>query len=149
MPARGRRGIGTAQLNTRLALNNKFESKIKYLGTLRGCFGYAFDHTLVYGTAGLAYGETSQNVDMFGPTGNTQFSDDQSHFKMGYTVGAGIEQAIPKNLSFKTEYLYYDLGEDKLNVAVIPGIGGAGTGYDSKFNNDGQMFRVRLNWKFD
>ncbi|MBW1249442.1 outer membrane protein [Pseudomonas tolaasii] len=143
------RNIGTAQLNTHLALNNKFESKIKYLGTLRGRFGYAFDHTLIYGTAGLAYGETSQSVDMFGPTGNTQFSGDQSHFKMGYTVGAGIEQSITKNLSFKTEYLYYDLGQDKLNVAVIPGSGGAGTGYDSKFKNDGQMLRVGLNWKFD
>ncbi len=65
------------------------------------------------------------------------------------TVGAGIEQSITKNLSFKTEYLYYDLGQDKLNVAVIPGSGGAGTGYDSKFKNDGQMLRVGLNWKFD
>lgn len=86
---------------------------------------------------------------MFGPTGNTRFSGGQSHFKMGYTVGAGIEQAITKNLASKTEYLYYDLGEDKLNAAVIPGIGGAGTGYDSKFKKDGQMLRVRLNWKFD
>ncbi|WP_256347201.1 outer membrane protein [Pseudomonas sp. D2002] len=58
-------------------------------------------------------------------------------------------QSITKNLSFKTEYLYYDLGQDKLNVAVIPGSGGAGTGYDSKFKNDGQMLRVGLNWKFD
>jgi|SRR5476649_522173 len=142
------RNIGTSQLNTHLALNNKFESKIKYLGTLRGRFGYAFDRTLIYATGGLAYGETSQSIDMFGPTGNTQFSGDQSRFKVGYTVGAGIEQAITQNLSFKTEYLFYDLGSDKLNVAVIPGSGGAGTGYDSRFKNDGQMIRAGLNWKF-
>lgn len=46
------------------------------------------------------------------------------------------------------EYLFYDLGSDKLNVAVIPGSGGAGTGYDSRFKNDGQMIRAGLNWKF-
>ncbi|NWA05531.1 outer membrane protein [Pseudomonas gingeri] len=142
------RNIGTRQLNTGAALNNKFESKIKYLGTLRGRFGYAFDRTLVYGTAGLAYGETSQSVDMFGPTGNTQFSGSQSRFKVGYTVGAGIEQMLTSQLSLKTEYLYYDLGEDKLNVKVIPGSGGAGTGYDSRFKNDGQMLRVGLNYRF-
>ncbi|WP_426220807.1 hypothetical protein [Pseudomonas sp. DWRC2-2] len=46
-------------------------------------------------------------------------------------MGAGIEQVITKHLSFKTEHLHYDLGEDKVSVGEIPGSGGAGTGYDS------------------
>ncbi|MDF0733034.1 porin family protein [Pseudomonas entomophila] len=142
------RNIGTRALNTGAALNNKFKSSINYLGTLRGRVGYAFNRTLVYGTAGLAYGKTEQSVEMFGATGNTQFAGDQSRFRLGYTVGAGVEQSVTDDLSFKVEYLYYDLGTDKLDVAVIPGSGGAGTGYDSKFKNDGQLLRVGLNWKF-
>jgi outer membrane immunogenic protein len=140
--------VGTRALNTGAALNNKFESQINYLGTLRGRVGYAVDRTLFYGTAGLAYGRTEQSVDMFGANGATQFSGSQSQFSTGYIVGAGIEQAIDDNLTFRAEYMYYDLGTEKLDVAVIPGNGGAGTGYDSKFKNDGQMLRVGMNWKF-
>jgi outer membrane immunogenic protein len=111
--------------------------------------GFAYDHSLFYATGGLAYGETKQHIDMFGPTGNLQFSGDQSQVKVGFAVGAGIEQVITNNLTVKVEYLFFDLGKDTLNVAVIPGSGGAGTGYNSHFDQNGHIARVGLNYRFN
>ena len=48
----------------------------------------------------------------------------------------------------KAEYLYYDFRDETVNVAVIPGSGGGGTGYNSRFENDGHIVRAGLNYKF-
>lgn len=141
-----RRDIVTGQINTGLAQRNTISSKIDYLGTLRGRTGYAFDRTLIYGTGGLAYGNTTSSFEMFAPNGVKQFTDKQRDTKVGYAIGAGVEYAVTNNISFKTEYLYYDLGMRKLNVQNIPGTGVAG-GYDSTFRNNGQLLRVGLNYK--
>ncbi len=141
------RDIVTGQINTGLAQRNTIGSQIDYLGTVRGRLGYAFDRTLIYGTGGLAYGKTTSSFDMFAPNGVKQFTDKQSDTKVGYAIGAGVEYAVTNNISFKTEYLYYDLGKSKLNVDAIPGTGVAG-GYNSTFRNNGQLLRVGLNYKF-
>jgi outer membrane immunogenic protein len=146
---RDHRSVTTAQLGTGLPLDNTFSSRLNYLGTVRGRLGFAYDHSLFYVTGGLAYGETEQHVDMFGPTGNLQFSGDRSGVKAGFAVGAGLEHAIANNVTVKGEYLYYDLGKDTLDVAVIPGSGGAGTGYNSHFENNGHILRVGLNYKLN
>ena len=49
--------------------------------------------------------------------------------------------------SLKAEYLYYDFRDETVNVAVI-GNGGGGTGYNSRFENDGHIVRAGLNYKF-
>ncbi len=141
------RDIVTPQINTGLAQGNQFSSELDYLGTVRGRLGYAFDRTLFYGTAGLAYGKSTMSVDMFAPNGVRQFTGEKTGTDVGYAVGAGVEYAITNKISLKSEYLYYDLGEEKLNVQAIQGTGVAG-GYDSKFNNDGHLFRVGLNYRF-
>lgn len=137
----------TPQINTGLAQGNVFKSELNYLGTARARAGYAFDRTLVYGTGGLAFGRTTRSVDMFSPTGVKQFTDEKEETKFGYAVGAGVEYAITQHLTFKTEYLYYDLGDEDLDVSAIAGTGVAG-GYDSKFENDGHILRVGVNYKF-
>ncbi len=133
---------------TGLPLNNNFRSDIDFLGTVRGRLGVTYDRALFYATGGLAYGDTKHSVTMFGPTGNVQFAGDRSETKVGYAVGAGLEYALYRNLSVKAEYLYYNLGRDTVNVAVIPGSGGAGTGYNSHFQDSGNLVRVGLNYKF-
>jgi outer membrane immunogenic protein len=60
----------------------------------------------------------------------------------GWTVGAGLEYAMTHNLTFKTEYLYTELGS-----------------WDHYWNNDPGYYtstklsfhtvRAGLNWKFD
>jgi outer membrane immunogenic protein len=71
-----------------------------WFGTLRGRVGIAFSNVLLYATAGLAYG--AGQLTMF------RFSQDQTN--LGWTAGGGIEVGFGQNWSAKTEYLYYDLG---------------------------------------
>jgi outer membrane immunogenic protein len=96
-----------------------YGSKISWFGTVRGRVGYAFDSLLIYGTAGLAYGKVSVSgtvTDAANFTGvggpafiaTTPFSI--SAIKTGWTAGAGIEQALSINWTWKVEYLYVDLG---------------------------------------
>jgi outer membrane immunogenic protein len=129
-------------------LNNTFSSRIDWLGTVRGRLGYVFDRTLIYATGGLAYGDVRNSVDFFGTAGQLQFTGSTSGIETGYTVGGGIEHAFLPNWTVKGEYLFYDLGSRTVNVAVIPGSGGGGTGYNSMFKNDGHIARIGLNYKF-
>lgn len=85
------------------------ESQLKYLGTVRGRAGYAFDRALVYGHGGFAYGRTEQEIAALG---TSVFENDTS--KSGWVIGAGFEYAITDAVSFQTEYGYYDLGSDEV-----------------------------------
>jgi outer membrane immunogenic protein len=76
-------------------------------GTARLRLGYAFDRALVYATGGLAYAKlrnTFQN-----DTGYTWSEGDD--WRLGWTVGGGIEFALGSNWTIKGEGLYYDLGK--------------------------------------
>lgn len=85
------------------------ESKLKYLGTLRGRVGYAFDRALIYGHGGLAFGKTEQtiSIDGLGSVGESQS-------RTGWTIGAGAEYAVTDRVSLGTEYSYVDLGTERL-----------------------------------
>ena len=141
--------VTTAQLGTGAPLSNSFSSRLNYLGTVRGRLGIANDRALFYATGGLAYGESEHHINMFGATGNLQFAGDSSKVKTGFAVGAGVEYALTYNVLLKGEYLFYDLGKDTVNVAVLPGSGGAGTGYNSRYDDNGHIIRVGMNYKFD
>ena len=144
--------VGTLSLPTaappNVPLTNTFRSTMEYFGTVRGRIGYAWDRTMVYATGGLAYAEVNNSAAFFGPAGQLQFTGGGRRTDTGYTVGGGIEHAFTPNWSMKAEYLYYDLGSNTVNVAVIPGSGGGGTGYNTRFHNDGHIVRAGLNYKF-
>ncbi len=133
--------------------NNDFRSKLDYLGTVRGRLGYAHDKTLLFVTAGLAYGDVEVSGDFSGPATagfNRQFTGSSSGFETGYVVGGGFEHAFTSNWTFKGEYLYYDLGSSTVGVnrieTAIPL--GVGTGYNTRIENDGHIVRAGLNYKF-
>ena len=90
-------------------------TKVDYFGTARARVGVSpWERTMVYATGGLAYGQTSTSylVDLGSKT------------KVGWTVGAGFEYMIAQNWSFKTEYLYVDLGKDDLDLGALGAFGG-------------------------
>ena len=131
------------------SLSNTFSSRMEYFGTVRGRLGYTWGATMLYATGGLAYGEVENSASFTGPGGGVvQFVGRNKDIRTGYTVGGGIEHMFTPNWSVKAEYLYYDLGSNTINVNVIPGSGGGGTGYDSRFRNDGHIVRAGLNYKF-
>ena len=88
--------------------------EINWFGTLRPRLGYTVTpNVLVYGTAGLAYGNVSSSANTdFRPIFPTfaYYPASVSQTNVGWTAGGGIEYAISKCWSVKAEYLYMDLG---------------------------------------
>jgi outer membrane immunogenic protein len=73
-----------------------------WLSTVRGRAGLAFGGVLPYVTGGLAVGNIQANAP--GLPGGTNTNT-------GWTVGGGIEFALPGNWTAKAEYLHVDLGD--------------------------------------
>ncbi|BAT60480.1 hypothetical protein GJW-30_1_03024 [Variibacter gotjawalensis] len=145
------RTITTTGLAPGLApnLQNTFRQELEYLGTVRGRLGYSWGATLLYVTGGFAYGGVNNSASFTGANGAVvQFDGGRDRIRTGYTVGGGVEQALAANWSVKLEYLYYDLGRENVNVALVPGSGGAATGYNSRFDNSGHIVRAGINWRF-
>ncbi|MDX8526198.1 porin family protein [Mesorhizobium sp. MSK_1335] len=70
--------------------------KEKWRAAAKAKAGVAFDQTLVFGTAGIA-------MTTFDKAGGVRDTDSR---KLGYLVGAGVEQAFAGGLSAKIEYDY-------------------------------------------
>jgi outer membrane immunogenic protein len=86
--------------NGRGSLGLSHDTDIGWLGSTRGRLGIAYDRTLFYATAGLAYGDVK--IDK----GFASYSD----VRTGWTVGGGMERAISDRMSLRLEYRYTDLG---------------------------------------
>ena len=69
-----------------------------WLSTVRGRVGYAFGGILPYVTGGLAVGDINASTPGFAG----------AHDHAGWTVGGGLEFALPGNWSAKAEYLHVD-----------------------------------------
>jgi outer membrane immunogenic protein len=85
------------------SLNDKV--KVPWLATLRARAGTTFDRVFVYGTGGLATLGTSSNLNA-GGFGTTPDFTNLSTGNINWTIGAGMEMALDKNVSAKLEYLY-------------------------------------------
>jgi outer membrane receptor protein involved in Fe transport/opacity protein-like surface antigen len=109
--------------------------KMPWLATLRGRVGWAFDRTLVYGTAGGAAGELRTIAAI--PAGTTMTTVTYGT----WTAGAGVEYGITDNLSARAEYLYLD----KNNIAT-GFIGPPATTITSHLQNN--LMRAGLNYRF-
>ena len=140
---------------------------LDYLGTVRGRLGYAFDRFLVYGTGGFAYGNLDTHIQTWGvfPFGGTPV--DESHasgIATGTVFGGGLEFAAPPafgpsfldagNLTFKVEYLHYDLGGRTVSVngsGPVFGPGGpqaVGQAATSRFRTEGNLITAGINYRF-
>ena len=79
--------------------------RVPWLATLRARAGTTFDRVYVYGTGGLATLGTSDNLNA-GGFGTTPDFTNFSTGNIDWTIGAGMEMALDKNVSAKLEYLY-------------------------------------------
>jgi outer membrane immunogenic protein len=120
------------------------DQKIAWYGTLRARVGaLATPDTLLYGTAGFAYGRIRENVSYSFSGGTLNVSDSNSagtfqincpvanpndcvvgsstRIGTGWTAGAGAEHRVSTNVSLKAEYLYVNLGSGDAFNAVGQG----------------------------
>jgi outer membrane immunogenic protein len=134
------------------AVATTYTEELQALGTVRGRLGFAAGPTLFYATGGLAYGYLKESASIIpGPAGillgGAQLAGAQSQWRVGWTVGAGIEHMFSPNWSLKGEYLYYDLGRSSLLVTTFAGGPVTENGTFSHSNN-GHIVRVGVNYHF-
>jgi outer membrane immunogenic protein len=162
-----------ANFGTNFPLGVRTERKLDWFGTVRGRLGFlATPSLLIYGTGGLAYGNTraSGSVTLRAPPGggenifihstgciaespagafpaaNTCYAGSDSRTTVGWTAGAGIEYRLFTNLTAKLEYLHLDLGNQTVTLAstTTPGVF---MGYG--FNHEQvDIIRAGLNYQF-
>jgi outer membrane immunogenic protein len=88
-------------------------TSLDWFATLRPRIGLVNDRFVVYATGGLAYGQTTSSINVSindAPLFDPSITND----RFGWTIGAGLEYALTDNITFKTEYLYTDLGSEEI-----------------------------------
>lgn len=149
---------------TTFTISDAFTNRVNYLGTARGRLGLAVDRTLIYFTAGLAYGKTSNArgfvaTESF-PIENGSFveslgsSFNGSATKIGWVVGAGVEYALTPNWTIKGEALYANLGDNTVNAQGSFACTSCGAFFPvdastARFSNALVLIRAGVNYKFD
>jgi outer membrane immunogenic protein len=113
------------------------QTKMDWLGSLRGRLGVTSGPALFYATGGLAFGDVkiskavSATATPFAEYGGT---------RTGWTLGAGVDYAFAPNLIGRLEYRYTDLGKQDFSSTAVNSID------TSKF--DFHAVRVGLAYKF-
>src|ERR1700759_5062544 len=82
-----------------------------WLSTLPGRVGYAADRFMPFISGGLALGDIRAATPGFAGANTTN---------AGWTVGGGLEVALPGNWSAKAEYLHVDLGNFNCGTSFGP-----------------------------
>lgn len=118
-------------------------ASVDYFGTIRARLGYAFDRFLPYITGGAAYGKTKLSYN-YVYAGEGAESVSSSSTNWGWTIGAGAEYAITNNWTFKTEYLYVDLGSTDYTHAYLDSPYSYVGSVDTKFHT----LKAGVNYKF-
>ena len=115
----------------------------RWLTTLTGRLGYAFDRVLVYGKGGGAWvGSSAPAITINGAPFSTTINSN-----WGWTAGAGVEWAFAGTWSVRAEYDYIGLNSQNFTVpATAPGAiaGDVFTGNDRRV----QMLTAGINYKF-
>ncbi len=102
-----------------------------WLSTVRGRVGYSIDRFMPYVTGGLAAGDIRAAAPGFAGGNATN---------AGWTLGAGLEVALPGNWSAKAEYLRVDLGHfNCTGCAALP---------PDNVSLQENVFRAGVNYRF-
>ncbi len=99
--------------NTTVGCPGGCSTSDSWLSTVRGRVGYSFDRVMPYVTGGLAVGDIrAATPSLAGGTSTNA----------GWTLGGGIEFALPGNWTAKAEYLRVDLGSfNCTGCSALPG----------------------------
>jgi outer membrane immunogenic protein len=127
-------------------------SKLEWFGTTRGRLGFlAAPNVLLYGTAGVAYGEVQRSwTGTFAATAQNIVGSN-TDTRVGWVAGAGVEWKWQRNWIFGVEYLHMELDSNSFGAT---GAGSAGcTAVNCNFNVSSNgfksdMVRARVSYEF-
>jgi outer membrane immunogenic protein len=97
--------------------------KLGWDGSVRGRLGVLVSPTwLLYGTGGVAWQEIKANSTCIPGGGfcGTAVSGTTSTTKAGWTIGGGMETALPNNWLARAEYRYADFGHITNDIPLAP-----------------------------
>jgi outer membrane immunogenic protein len=102
---------GEADINLSAAENTfaPWQFSNPWFGTVRARAGFAINNVLIFGTAGLGYGEL---------TATTSGNLSESHTSFGWIAGIGAEVSFTPGWSAKAEWLYLDLADRNFSVTT-------------------------------
>jgi outer membrane immunogenic protein len=133
-------------------VTTNYSRNLDWLATVRGRLGVTVAPALLlYGTGGLAVGETKIGNTFICPTcgpdpttqpGSTNVSTRTS---TGWTAGAGAEWGFAPQWSAKVEYLYVDLGRQSSTITYVYS---AFSSLTSTVRNTENVVRAGINYRF-
>jgi outer membrane immunogenic protein len=115
------------------------DTSASFAATFRGRAGFTSGNALVYFTGGGILGDLNNRIRL----NNGQWQTFATNAQWGWTAGAGVEWALDRQWSLKTEYLYYSFGKE----TVFTDNCGAGNCYFST-EAAGSLLRIGLNYRF-
>jgi outer membrane immunogenic protein len=116
-----------------------------WLATLRPRVGFAYYRAFIYATGGVAWGSVSHTLSFRDPL--NQFPTlvtQETHTRVGWTTGVGVEYALTTRWTFRGEYLFVDLGE--VNVATAATGGWWPT--NTNLAEQQHLLRAAVNYRF-
>ena len=106
----------------------------------------ALDRWLLFATGGgIGVNYEARVVDdcSTGACGPDLGRGSSSDFRLGWTVGGGVEYCLNRHWSAKVEYLYFDLENDQFDFHDLQG---RSLPFDTE--TDGHIVRAGLNFRF-
>jgi outer membrane immunogenic protein len=91
---------------------DSYSSQVDWLTSIAGRVGYGWYRWMLYAKGGWAGGEA--NLTLRDPSNSVYASEDQ--WANGWTVGAGLDYRLYRNLSFGVAYDYADLNVDNKTI---------------------------------
>jgi high affinity Mn2+ porin len=130
---------GSQTVTSPLTGQVSYGESVYYYGSARARVGYAFDHFLLYGTAGLAWTYDQVTRTQVSGTSFNGFAtpgtvDTRLLWRLGWAAGAGVEIPVAANWTAKAEYLSTGFGRKGM---VFPAAGEA-------FQSDLALQSIRL-----
>lgn len=119
-----------------------------WLSTFRLRAGYlATPQFLIYGTAGLAVGDVRSSVtgsytSSTLPFGTETIIGQNDRTKLGYAVGVGAEYEITPSITVRGEYLYSNLGRERISFLSANSFGSTSSRVDA------HAVRAGVNYRF-
>ena len=127
--------------------NTSYMTKVDYLATARLRLGYAFDRTMIYGTAGVATAEVENRFDLEIPElAYTSPNWSEKGRQSGLVLGVGVEHQITDNWRLSLELQRVDLGDVTVNAVDPTNFPGQELNYT--FNNEIMLARFGLAYAF-
>jgi outer membrane immunogenic protein len=119
-------------------------SKVNGVATFRARFGFDFNGTMPYVTAGLALGDVKNTYAMTSGYGSSTMS--KTSFLPGVAFGGGVEhQFTDSRWTLRAEMLWVGFQDKTLPVTSVFGYGSAG---NVRFSNNILMGKVGMNYRF-